>query len=131
MPISPESTDQAGIRRTKMSETMIIKRSGQAPLRVRGELLADQSSSTNNASSAYSGSVGRSQSVQVYKTAGGKYVVSVKNETCWQGEHDTYDAVMFPSITQCIKYLADLVPEWLLSDIIDEIGEEEVAENVD
>jgi hypothetical protein len=114
-----------------MSETTIVKRSGQAPLRIRGELVAQSASSNNNAHSEYSGSPGRSQAVGIFHTASGKYVAAVTHETCWQGERDSYEAAVFPSAAECIGYLRDRIPQWMLQDLIDKIGEENVAEDVD
>lgn len=112
-------------------DTTIIRRTGQAPLRVRGELLASAESSSNNASSAYSGSVGRSQEARVIRTATGKHVVAIHYCTCWQGEHDTFDAAVLPGLKQCVEYLEDKVPAWLLQDLIHDLGEEAVAEEVE
>ena len=114
-----------------MSETIIVKRTGQAPLRLRGERVAFCGSSDNNAHPQYSGSPGRSQSVSIYKTAGSKYVAAITNETCWQGEHNTDEAAVFPSAKQCIDYLTARVPGWLLQELIDELDDDEVADEVD
>ncbi|MDP2952008.1 MAG: hypothetical protein Q8O76_01665 [Chloroflexota bacterium] len=112
-------------------DTIIIKRSGQAPLRVRGELLARAESSSNNASGGYSGSVGRCQVVRVLRTASGKYVAAIHHITQWQGEHDTYEAAVYPSLKQCVEYLGKEVPGWMLQDLIRDLGEEAVAEEVE
>lgn len=112
-------------------ETTIIRRTGQAPLRIRGELLAGNSSSFERVSSYYSGSTGRSQDVWVYRTSAGKFVVAIHHNTCWQGEHDTDEAAVFPGLTQCVSYLSDNVPEWMLQELIKELGEESVAEEID
>lgn len=114
-----------------MSDTMIIKRTGQAPLRVRGEVIAENESSSNNASSRYSGSTGRSQKVEIIKTGSGKYVVSILHETCWQGEHDTNEAAVFPDLSATIEFLRNRIPRWMVDDFIDELGPENVAEDVD
>ena len=111
--------------------TIIVRRTGQAPLRIRGEKLAGAVSSSNNANSTYSGSVGRSQEVTVYRTATGKIVAAIINLTCWQGEHDTYDAVVFAGIKPCVEYLRERVPGWMLQELIEGLGEEAVAEEVD
>lgn len=111
-------------------DTTIVKRTGQAPLRIRGELLASNNSSSDNARSDYSGSTGRSQEVSVYKTASGKFVVAIHHDTYWQGEHDTDEAVVLPSLAQCVAYLEDNVPGWMLQELIEELGEEAVAEEI-
>lgn len=114
-----------------MSKTIIVRRTGQAPLRVRGEIIASNGSSLNNADPSYSGSCGHSQNVQILKTATGKYVVAIHNQTCWQGEHDTDEAAVFPSLKQSVECLSERVPGWMLEEIIKELGEEAVAEEVD
>ena len=113
-----------------MGDTIIVRRTGQAPLRIRGELLASESSTSESASSNYSGSTGRCQRVRIYRTASGKHVVSIHHETQWQGEHDTDEAAVFPSLAECIQFLGNRVPGWMLQDIINELGEEEVAVEV-
>ena len=114
-----------------MSETIIVRRTGQAPLRVRGEVLASNESSLNNANPSYSGSTGRAQKVQVIRTATGKYVVAIHHTTQWQREHDTDQAEVLPSLKQCVEYLSDHVPGWMLQELIDELGEEAVTEEVE
>ena len=114
-----------------MSETIIVRRTGQAPLRVRGEIIASNGSSWDSANPAYSGSTGRRQKVRVIKTASEKYVVAILHETQWQGEHDTEDAVVLPSLKECIAYLTGKVPNWLHEELVTEIGDEKVAEDID
>lgn len=114
-----------------MSETIIVRRTGQAPLRVRGEVVATGESSFNNASPSYSGSTGTRQKVRVIKTASGKYVVAILHETQWQGQHDTEDASVLPSLYECVKYLSGRVPDWMHEELVDEIGEDNVAETVE
>ena len=114
-----------------MSNTIIVHRTGQAPLRVRGEVVASNGTSENNASGSYSGSPGRSQEVKIITTASKRYVVAIHHNTLWQGEHDTDDAVVLPGLSQVIEYLGDRVPGWMLTELIKELGEEAVAVEVD
>ena len=130
MTISPDPSGQAGKKGETMGDTIIVRRTGQAPLHIRGERLAGGSSSLNNASPNYSGSTGHCQQVRIYRTASGKHVVSIHHETQWQGEHDTDEAAVFPSLAECVQFLGDRVPGWMLQDIINELGEEEVAQDV-
>jgi len=113
-----------------MSDTIIVRRTGQAPLRVRGKEVASAESSWNNACSNYSGSTGRRAKVRVIKTATGKFVVAIEHLTQWQGEHDTEEAAVLPSIKESVQYLTDKVPGWMLQELIAELGEEAVAEEV-
>ena len=92
--------------------------------------MASEGTSKENSSGYYSGSTGRSQSVRIYRTASGKYVVAIHHYTAWQGEHDTDEAAVFPSLAECIQFLGNRVPGWMLQDIINELGEEEVAQDV-
>lgn len=114
-----------------MSETIIIRRTGQAPLRVRGEEIAKSESSWNNASPGYSGSTGRKQRVRIIKTAKGKFVVAILHETQWQGEHDTDEASILPSLKEVVAYLSGHVPNWMHEELIQDLGEEAVAEEVE
>lgn len=112
-------------------DTIMVHRTGQAPLRIRGELLAEAESNANNASVSYSGSVGRSQEVKVYHTTGGKHVVAIHHSTCWQGEHDTDEAAVFPSLKESVDFLSERVPGWMLQELIKELGEDAVAEEIE
>lgn len=114
-----------------MSKTIIIRRTGQAPLRIRGTLLAHNCSSSNNASPSYSGGVGRSQQVSIYRTAAGKHVAAIHHNTAWQGEHDTDEAAVYPSAKGCLEYLRERVPGWMLQELIEDLGEEAVAEEIE
>ena len=130
MTISPDPSGQAGKKGETMGDTIIVRRTGQAPLRIRGERLADQSSTSESASPTYSGSTGRCQRVRIYRTASGKHVVSIHHTTNWQGERGTDEAAVFPSLAECVQFLGNRVPGWMLQDIINELGEEEVAQDV-
>lgn len=114
-----------------MSETTIIKRSGQAPLRVRGELLAKAESSFERSRSDYSGSPGHCEEVRIYRTAAGKHVLAIAHYTQWQGEHDSDEAAVFPALSECISYLRDRVPRWMVDELVGLIGAENVAEDVE
>jgi len=113
-----------------IDNTMIVRRTGQAPLRIRGELLAAVAQSMNNASTSYSGSPGRCSEVKLYRTATGKHVVSILHRTIWQGEHDTHEAAVYPDLGGCLAYIAARMPGWVVDAIVAEIGEDAVAEDV-
>ena len=108
-----------------MSNTIIVHRTGQAPLRVRGEVVA------SNGTTEGQGSPGRWQDVKVIKTASKRYVASIHYNTLWQGEHGTDEAVVLPGLSQVVEYLGERVPGWMLTELIKELGEEAVAEEVD
>lgn len=114
-----------------MTETTIIKRTGQAPLRIRGELVLETESSWNNAASHYSGTTGRRQKIKIYKLASGRYLVAIDNLTQWQGQHDTYEAAVFPAIVDCVTYIQQRVPVHIVDYIIWRLGEETLAIDVE
>lgn len=110
-------------------ENIIAKRSGNTSLRFKGKMIASGNTSWNNAASNYSGRVGRQEDVEVYKTDKGNYIVMITYETQWQGEHDLYEANVFPDAKSCIDYLREQsLPSWLFDDIIDDFGEEAIEE---
>ena len=111
-----------------MTKTIIVSRTGQGPLRVRGEIIGSYNSSLNNASPSYSGSPGRAQEIQVIKGAGGKFIAAIHHKTQWDGEHDTDEAAVFPSLKQAIRYLADHVPAWMIQELMAELGEDAVED---
>jgi hypothetical protein len=114
-----------------MSDTIILRRTGQAPLRLRGELLAKAKSSPDSGMPNYSGRAGRFTEAAIYKTASGRYVAHVLHGTRWQGEHDSHEAAVYPSLKECVDFLSDRVPGWILTGIIADLGEETVAEEVE
>lgn len=111
-----------------MSETILVRRTGQAPLKVRGEVIAKGETSWNKANPAYSGSTGRRQKFRIIKTASGRFVAAISHETQWQGEHDAEEAGVFPSVKECLDFMRERVPGWALDELIAEIGEDKVAE---
>jgi len=114
-----------------MSETIIVKRTGQAPLRIRGESLAEAESSLNNAHPRYSGATGRSQSCTIYRTSTGRFVVAIHHTTQWQWEHGSDEAAVFPSLGECIGFVGERLPRWMVEDLVEQIGPETLAVDVD
>lgn len=114
-----------------MSDTIIVRRSGQAPLRVKGEVIAKISSSWNNCTSNYSGSAGQRQTVRIIKTVSGKYVTAVLYETQWEGAHNTEEASVFHSLAECFDFLQESIPNWMMDALVTDFGEENVAEDVE
>lgn len=64
-------------------ETVTLRRSGQPPLRFRGELLAE-SDGERQAGKEHN----RWHELAVYRTAGGQFVVRIAYRTRWEGELD-------------------------------------------
>lgn len=71
-------------------ETHVLQRSGMAPLRFEGELVAESSSKHHEGPLQ-----SRWHTLAVYRTAGGNYVASVRYRSCWQGEMDRDYAEVF------------------------------------
>jgi hypothetical protein len=113
-----------------MSDTIIVKRTGQAPLRVRGEVIVEKETSPNNASPHYEGT-GVWSVTRIIKTGSGKYVASVAHYTQWQGSHDSYEAGVFPDAKSAVNWLQSRIPHFALEDIIDRLGADTVAEEVE
>jgi len=89
---------------------------------VRGEVIA---------SSGSSWVTGRRQTVRIIRTSTGKFVVAIQYETQWQGEHNTDEAAVLPSLKQIVEYLSGRVPGWMLQELIEELGEEAIAEEIE
>jgi len=76
-------------------EKITVERDNQRNISFIGELLAKTSSSDDRAmGSSYSGETGRWQVLKLYKTEQGNFVCQRINRTCWQGERDSYEAVI-------------------------------------
>jgi hypothetical protein len=113
-----------------MEQTYTVPRTGERPLRFTGELLWQGATSLERASPNYSGTTGRAKSVTVYRTSKGQYVVHTHHITQWQGEHDSDEATVFTTLSDCVPYLSERVPDWLLQDFIRTVGPEELAEEL-
>lgn len=83
-----------------------LRRSGQAPLRFSGELIAEESShqSTGGGALQY-----RWHEAAIYQ-AGRKYVLAISYRTVWQSEHDRDDAFVFDSPQEVGDALRDHDP---------------------
>jgi hypothetical protein len=112
-------------------KTYIVKRTGQAPLRVRGEVLASVVSSPDRANIYWSGRVGRYTGITIYRTTKGKYVAAISHHTLWQGETDVDDAAVFPSLAEAIEWLSYHAPRRELGWLIDQLPAEDIAEEVE
>ena len=109
-------------------ETVIIQRTGQAPLRVRGALIASASSTPDTSSASYSGGTGWWQDVAVYRTATGRYVVALSHHTQGEGGHDTDEAAVYPGQMGCIGFLSARVPSWMLFEVMEQLDEDDLVE---
>jgi hypothetical protein len=71
-----------------------LQRTGLPPLKFEGELIASASSHIRVNGGPLEN---RWHEIELYKTAGGKWVWQVAFRTCWQGEHDHYRAEVVAS----------------------------------
>lgn len=80
-------------------EKFTLERTGERNLTSTGELLAEASSSDNNAHPSYSGSSGHSQELRLYRTAKGKYVC-YRESVDADGEVNSWAANLPPKRSQ-------------------------------
>ena len=86
----PESDD-------KNLENFTLSRDGLPPIVFVGSEIGYASDQTHNSS--------RWQTVRIYRSRAGRYIVRDRRDTCWQGEHDTVRASSFAIAAQAIKWL--------------------------
>ena len=79
-------------------EEITINRTGQPPLRFKGEKIGK--GSTWQASKCTRWTV-----VEIYKTSGGKYVAEVVHRTQWEGESDRREATSKATPAEVIEWL--------------------------
>lgn len=114
--LDEESTDM---------ETITLENDNAPAIRFTGELVAETSSSNNNASSYYSGQTGRWTTLKLYKTKGGKFIAQSVGHTQWQGEHDRYKSAVCENEAAVIAFFGH---GWLAKDLYEEAGIEDVQE---
>ena len=100
-------------------DTITLKRDNALDLRFNGELIAESSSSADNARGDYSGRTGRWTTLRLYVTAGGRYVCQSIGHTIWQGEHDRYSAAVCDSEAEIIQFFGT---GWLAKSLYREAG---------
>lgn len=106
-------------------ETFTLKNDNAPAVRFTGVEVASASSSANNASSYYSGSVGRWTVLELYKTKGGKFIAHSVGRTQWQGEHDRYKVAVCETEADVIAFFGH---GWLAKDLYEEAGISDVTE---
>ncbi|MGK2953301.1 MAG: hypothetical protein ACSLEZ_13070 [Thiobacillus sp.] len=104
-----------------------INRDNDRDLVFTGELVASASSSANNASSSYSGSVGRWTELRLYRTKGGKYVCQSIGRTQHQGEHNRHTAAVCETDEAVCEFFGS---SWLAKELYENAGID-CAERVD
>lgn len=108
-------------------ETCMVRRSKGKTLRFKGELLAEVRSTPDQGSSRYSGSVGRWETYQLFRTSGGNYVGVKVHHTAWQGEKGWTEAELLKSQGEVFEFFGD---DWLAQRLYQEASLEYV-EDVD
>ncbi len=94
--------------------TFILQRDGAPPLRFKGELLAETSSSPDRGRGDWSGATGRWTELRLYRTQGGKYVCQRIGRAQWQGERDTHEAVVCETENEVMEFFGW---GWLAKDL--------------
>ena len=117
--LPPVATDDIDYSEESEMELITLINDNAPDLRFNGELVAKTSSSPNNASSCYSGSVGRWMRLELYRTAGGKFVCSSTGYTQWQGEKDRRKAAVCETEADVIEFFGH---GWLAKDLYEEAG---------
>lgn len=97
-------------------QTIIVKRSNASLIKFVGELIATTSSTHESCHPDYSGIVGRSSKLALYKTKAGKYVCQRINYTLWQGESTTFEGVICESAEEIMDFFGH---DWLAKEIYD------------
>jgi hypothetical protein len=81
-----------------------IKRDEGRDIVFTGHLIGTAETSPDNTRRDYSGSTGRWQELELYKTDGGKYVCSRMHGTQWQSERDHYEAAICENEVDVINF---------------------------
>lgn len=81
-------------------QTIRLSRTGREPLEFDGTLVAEASTHAHRGPQE-----NRWHDLSVYRTRGGKIVLAVRYNTCWQGEHDHHDAEVFDAPSDLADYL--------------------------
>ena len=87
------------------AKEITVRRDGDRDLSFEGVLLGSGSMETGT---------GRGTDVSLFKTKSGKYVVSVRAWTAWEGEHDSHRAGVCDT--------AEVVLDWLVQDAGGQLG---------
>ncbi len=92
LPVRPEVQTE----HTNNMEKFTIKRDGLPPLVFTGEEIGNGSGAT---------STGRSTSIRIYRTKGGRFIGVIHRRTQWDKESDSIDAESFTTAAEVITYL--------------------------
>lgn len=90
-----------------------------------GELIAEASSSSNNASGYYSGSPGRWTELKLYRTKGGKLVCQTVGHTQHSGEQTRYKVGVCETEADVIEFFGH---GWLAKELYSRAGITDIQE---
>ena len=92
----------------------------QPNLRFTGECIAKAESSEEKSSgSSYSGSIGRSTDLALYKTKGGQFVCHCIEHTRWEGERTSYSLRVCTTEEEVFDFFGF---GWLAQELYDKAG---------
>jgi hypothetical protein len=100
-------------------ETITLQRGNDRDMEFVGELVAEESSSSNNASGAYSGAAGRWSELRIYRTKSGRLICEQVGRTQWQGEHDRHSARVCDTDEEIVDFFGH---GWLAKRLYDSAG---------
>lgn len=107
-------------------ETFTLQIDNTPDIRFTGELLASVASTDNQAmGSSYSGSTGRWTELELYKTAGGKFICHQIGRTRWQGERDRFSGKVCETMAEVKEFFGH---RWLAKELYAEANIEDVID---
>lgn len=107
-------------------ETFTLQIDNAPDIRFTGELLASVASTDNQAyTSSYSGQVGRWTELELYKTAGGKFICHQIGRTRWQGERDRFSGKVCETMAEVKEFFGH---RWLAKELYAEAKIEDVID---
>jgi len=87
-------------------EQFVVERDGNRDLEFSGVVLGTGSFGTGG-TSGFPGDWTRGTSVDIYRTVGGRYVVGVKQWSCYEGEGDIYRAAVCDTPADVFAWLVE------------------------
>ncbi|MDH5188493.1 MAG: hypothetical protein OEW37_05995 [Rhodospirillaceae bacterium] len=100
-------------------ETYTVEIDNQPNVKFTGKKIGGASTSNNQASSYYSGTVGRWTVLRLYQTAKGKYICEQINYTQHQGEHNRFSGAVCETLDEVFKFFGY---RWLAKELYDDAG---------
>lgn len=88
--------------------THILPRTGNAPLKFEGELIAESRPTQDPDKPGKDPK--RWHELALFRTAGGQYVVSISYRADWKGEHDHHHAEVVPDVPNAVRIIREYDP---------------------